>query len=254
MDEVTRPGTVNEVELGYEKMPIGELRVQQIEVIHRMIQGRVDRAMANYETFPSPKTATEILALSQQRDTTILPRLVNRGLLKQDGAKMFIRQTITAAEKLGIREVELSGQTFEIAKLKGSYDIEFAYSFRDARLDAARQALATSQRGLIPDRDIRINTLQREDWQADERQLRWEEDERLSPLIKLDRNIRALLEDARRGEPGAERQAKMLVVQMIPALRQAMEGMMTPRQPEEVEPKQPIVPLLAETAGGIRNA
>ena len=110
----------------------------------------------------------------------------------------------------------------------------------------------TSQRGLIPDRDIRINTLQREDWEADERQLRWEEDERLSPLIKLDRNIRALLEDAKRGEPGAGRQAKMLIIQMIPALRQAMQGLMTPNMPEELEPAQPMIPLLpqnTQTAG-----
>ena len=253
-DQLIAPGAVVQTEGGFTKMPIGELRVQQIEVIHRDIKGRVDRVMTNFDAFPGQKTATEILALSQQRDTTILPRLVNRGLLKQDGAKMFIKQTITAAEKLKIKEVKLSGQTFEIAKLKGEYHIEFAYSFKDARLDAARQSLAVGQRGLVPDRDIRINTLQREDWQADERQLRWEEDERLSPLIKLDRNIRALLEDAKRGEPGAERQAKMLVLQMIPALKQAMAGMMTPRQPEEVQPKQPILPIFSESpVGGVRG-
>ncbi|KKK68474.1 hypothetical protein LCGC14_2943680, partial [marine sediment metagenome] len=67
---------------------------------------------------------------------------------------------------------------------------------------------------------------------------------------KLDRNIRGLLEDAKRGEPGAERQAKMLVIQMIPALRQAMEGLMTPNMPEELKPAQPLVPLLPGNQGG----
>lgn len=168
---------------------------------------------------------------------------------------MLIKQTIEACKKAKIREVRIGNQDFEVSKLKGDYEIEFKYHFNDPRMDAARQSLATSQRGLIPDRDIRINTLQREDWEGDERQLRWEEDERISPLVKLDRNIRALLEDAKRGEPGAGRQAKMLIIQMIPALRQAMGGLLTPNRPDELEPAQPLVPLMSEQPqGGQPNA
>ena len=255
VDEVTAPGTVNEVEIPgrFEKMPIGEIR-QQAQMLHQMIQSRIDRVMTNFEAFPSPKTATEILALMQHRETTILPRLVNRALLKQDGAEMVIKQTIAECEKFGMREVKIGGQAFEVGKLKGEYSIEFKYSFKDPRMDAARQALGTSQRGLIPDRDIRINTLQREDWQADEDQLRWEEAERLSPLIKLNRTRRAVGKAADDGEPGAEEELMMLTIQMIPALKQAMQGLMTPGQAPELEPEQPMMPVLVESRGGGRVA
>ena len=166
---------------------------------------------------------------------------------------MIIKQTIAECENFGIREVKLGGQSWEISKLKGEYDIEFKYSFKDPRMDAARQALATSQRGLIPDRDIRINTLMREDWQKDEDQLRWEEAERLSPLIKMNRTRRAVGKMADEGEPGAEEELMMLTLQMIPALKQAMEGLMTPGQSEEVKPGQPFIPLLPQTSGGART-
>jgi len=54
------------------------------------------------------------------------------------------------------------------------------------------------------------------------------------------------------GEPGAEEELMMITLQMIPALRQAMQGLMTPNQVEEVKPGQPMVPLLP-TQGGVAN-
>jgi hypothetical protein len=256
VDEVTKPGTVNEVNkgtTGYQKMPIGELR-QQAEILHKMIQDRVDKVMNNFQAFPGPRTATEILALNQAQETVILPRMANRALLKRDGAKMIIKQVLAECDKYGVREIELDGQNWDVSKLKGIYKIEFKYSFKDPRMDAARQSLATAQRGLIPDRDIRVSTLLREDWEEDENQLRWEEAERLSPLIKMNRTRRAVGKAADEGEPGAEEELMMLTLQMIPALRQAVEGLMVPGQAEEVKPGQPMVPLLpTAAAGGVAN-
>ena len=257
VDELTAPGSVNETPeggRGYELMPLGQLQAM-FDRLLQMIESRMQKAMASrFPDLPQPRTATEIMLDAQEQGNIISPRLAARGLLKQDLSYMLIKQTIAVAEKAKVQTVELDGEDWEISQLKEDYKIEFKYHFEDPRMDAARQSLATAQRGLIPDRDIRINTLQREDWEADERQLRWEEDERLSPLVKLDRNIRGLLEDAKRGEPGAERQAKMLIIQMIPALRQAMEGLMTPNMPEELKPAQPIVPLLTQgNQGGQQN-
>ena len=209
-----------------------------------------------FQNVLQPKTATEILKISQEQGDIITPRIATRGLLKQDLAEMFINQTIEDAQKAKMQTVKLDGTEWEVSKLKGDYSIVFKYHFQDPRVDAARQSMATSQRGLRPDAWIRRNTIMSEDPEGEERQLRWEEDERISPLIKLDRNIRALLEDGKRGEPGAIRQAKMLIIQMIPALRQAMEGLLTPNRPEELEPAQPIIPLLpqnTQTGGPQQN-
>ncbi|KKN65893.1 hypothetical protein LCGC14_0477100 [marine sediment metagenome] len=250
VDELNAPGVVNEMPIGggYELMPLGQLQAA-FDRLYQMIQERMQRGTSQiYRNIANPPTATQIMMEAQEQGNIVLPRLNTRGLLKQDLAYMFIKQTIDACEKAKITEFKLGNQVFDVSKLKGEYEIEFKYHFNDPRMDAARQSLATAQRGLVPDRDIRINTLRREDWQGDERQLRWEEDERISPLVKLDRNIRALLEDAKRGEPGAESQAKMLIIQMIPALKQAMEGLLTPNRPEELKPAQPIIPLLSERA------
>ena len=251
VDEVTAPGAITETppNTRYELMPLGQLQ-QQAQLLHDMIVNRMQQATSSkFQNILQPKTATEIMMDVQEQSNIVHPRIGTRGLLKQDLAKMFIKQTIDACKKAKVQTVKLGEQDFEISKLTGTYEIEFKYHFKDPRMDAARQSLAATQRGLIPDRDIRINTLQREDPEGDERQLRWEEDERISPLVKLDRNIRALLEDAKRGEPGAGRQAKMLIIQMIPALKQAMEGLLTPNRPEELKPAQPIVPLMNQQGG-----
>ena len=255
VDEVTAPGAITEtpVNARYALMPLGQLQTQA-QLLHDMITNRMQQATSSkFQNILQPKTATEIMMDVQEQNNIIFPRIGTRGLLKQDLAKMFIKQTIDACKKAKVQTVKLGEQDFEVSKLTGDYEIEFKYSFRDPRMDAARQALAATQRGSIPDKDIRINTLQREDPEGDERQLRWEEDERISPLVKLDRNIRALLEDAKRGEPGAGRQAKMLIIQMIPALRQAMEGLLTPNRPDELKPVRPLVPLLNQPQGAQPN-
>ena len=81
---------------------------------------------------------------------------------------------------------------------------------------------------------------------GEERQLRWEEAERLNPLVKINRTRRAVGKLADDGEPGAEEDLMMLTLQMIPALRQAMQGLMTPNMPEELKPSKPMIPLLPQ--------
>ena len=251
-DEVNDPARVNAVPDtgGYVLMPIGELRAYAQWLIE-MIQSRMDKATKedSRQSVLSPKTATEILQIAQSQGEIILPRLVTRQLLKQDLCDMAIKQTIQSCEKEGISTFKLGSRTWEVAKLKceAGFEVEIKYSFSDPRLDAARQSLAASQRGLIPDKDIRRNTLLRDDPEGDERQLGWEEVERLSPLVKMYRRLRDLDGEAEKGTPGAEVEMKMLMLQLVPALRQAMQGMMTPNQPGEVTPSQPFMPVMPQS-------
>lgn len=255
VDELNAPGAVNETpkDSRYELMPLGQLQAA-FDILYRMIQERMQRGTSQiYRNIANPPTATQIIMESQEQGNIVMPRLNTRGLLKQDLAYMFIKQTIDAAEKAKVQSVKLGNQEFEVSKLKGEYEIQFKYHFQDPRVDAAQQAIATAQRGFIPDRDIRINTLQREDWEADERQLRWEEAERISPVIKLNRTRRAIGYLADEGEPGAEEELMMITIQEIPALKQLMEGLMTPNMPEELKPSQPLVPLLNESNVGAQG-
>ncbi len=242
-DQITQPGTVVAVPIGggYELMPIGQLQ-QQAQMLHEMIQSRIDEGMGKkFQNLLQPKTATEIVQIGQEQETLVFPRLGTRGMLKQGLAEMLIKQVIA----LGKSNVKIGNKTFEVGKLKGEYTIEFKYHFRDPKTDIARTSMAASQRGLLPDYQIRRDTLQLEDPDEAERMLRWEEAERISPLLKLDRTIRALIEEADRGNVAARIEAEILCdSQMCPMLEQAILGQ--PLQPsEEVKPSQPLVPLMA---------
>jgi len=249
-DEATAPGTVNVVPAeggGYKTMPLGQLQ-QQAELLHKMIQDRVDRATQSFlQSILQPRTATEIIGIAQERGDIILPRLATRGFLKQGLAEMAIKQTIQIAKNEKIDTVKLEGRDWEVSKLKGWNEIEFNYFFKDPKMDAARASIGATQRGILPDKSIRRDTLMREDPERDERELNWEESARLFPLVKMNRLRRSTGEEADRGEPGAEEELKLITLEMIPAIKQAIAGEMTPKQAEEVKPTQPVVPALGRT-------
>ncbi len=248
VDELTTPGTTNVAPSeggGYEPMPIGQVRAQA-ELLHKMIQDRMDRATQSFiQSVLQPRTATEIIGVAQERGDVILPRLATRGFLKQELAEMAIKQTIEAAKKMEM--VKLGNRDWDVSKLKGDYEIEFKYYFKDPKMDAARSSIAISQRGMLPDKAIRRDTLQREDPEGDERELDYEEAGRLFPLVKMNRLRRSVGEEADRGEPGAEEELKLITLEMIPAIKKAIIGQEeTPEQPE-VKPTQPAIPALGGT-------
>ncbi len=247
VDEVTALGVVNYVpsEGGYELMPIGDVQ-RSAEMWLRMCQERVDDAMGKrFQNLGSPKTATEIMAIGQEQDMLIGPRIATRGLLKQDLAKMAIKQVIESGE----RTVKIGGQTWEVGKLKGEYTVEFAYHFKDPRMDIARTSMAAAQRGLIPDSMIRRETLMLEDPEEAERQLSWEAAGRDSALIKLRRSIIDLIKLGKRGDKQAAKEARIRCYsEYCPMLEQAMMGVQPTAGEEKVKPSQPLVPLLAAGA------
>ena len=241
VDEVTAAGTVTVVPTGggFDLMPLGQIR-EQAQILHNMIQGRVDEAMGRrFQDVMQPKTATEILEIGQEQETIILPRLGTRGLLKQGLAEMFIKQVIES----GASTIKVGNNTFDVPKLKGEYEIEFSYYFKDPKRDIARASMAASMRGLLSDTQLRRDVLQVEDPEETERLLRWEEAERISPLVKIDRTIRALLEEADRGNEAARIESEILCdSQMCPMLEQAIMGAQL-KSSEEVKPSQPLVPI-----------
>lgn len=243
VDEVNQPGKINVVpsDGGYFQMPVGELK-QQAEIMHQMIQDRINKAGMGFfnAMIDTPmQTATAIISAAQGRDMLIGPRIGTRGLHKQALAEMLIRQV----RESGAKVVRLNGQDYEVSKLSGDYDIEFVYTFKDPKIDMARASMAASQRGLIPDKSIRRDTLMRDDPEEDERLLAWEKAARLSPIVDMRRTIVSLLEEADRGDDAARVEAELLCdSQYCPMLEQAILGKpLTPAA--EPKPSQPLVPM-----------
>ena len=231
-DEVTAPGTVNPVpqQGGYEYMPVGELR-DAARLLHDMIQSRIDASTLNRLQTLQPKTATEILQVVQDQTDLIMPRLAARGSLKKSIILMALKQIKNLVKK---GQFKLGERDFDLEKLIGDYTLDYAYYFNDPKTDVARANIGISMRGLRPDYAIRRDIMQLRDPDGEEAQLRWEEAEQLSPLVKMDRTIRGLLKLAEDGQPGAEEEAKLLTLQLLPAIDQAMAGQMTP-QPQEIK-------------------
>ena len=252
VDELNAPGSVNEVpeNTRYELMPLGQLQAA-FDILYQKIQEGIQRGTSQrFRNVANPPTATQIMLEDQEQGNIVLPRLRTRGLLKQDLSYMFIRQTIEASKKAKVRTVKLDGEDWEVSKLEGDYSIEFKYHFHDPRMDAARQSLATAQRGQRPDGWILRNTLMSEDPEGEERLLAMEKARAENPLAALDWEITKLLEAADEGDTQAEYTAMELAMIWIPAAKQAMQGLMTPNMPEPLKPSQPLVPLLSERAGG----
>ena len=217
-DDLTSPGRTIATDIGGGAEPVsfGALK-QQAWLLHSMIETRIQRgSLSNFEygTFTQPMSAVALITVGEGRDQVFLPRLGARGLLNQQLAVMLIDQIIKTGErsvKIGTRGHKRS---FDVAKLQGEYEITFNYFIKSPKIDMARYSMAASIGNLIPDKAKRREILQREDPEEDERQLRWEEAEMISPAIKLNRIYNSLLEMADKGDEDAEFEAELVSKEM----------------------------------------
>lgn len=247
--KLTKPGSITATDIGARPEPIayGELK-RSAYLLQQMIEVRIQRgSLSNLDLGimgNQPWSAIALIEIGEGRDQVFLPRLGARGLLKEQLAEMFIEQVIN----LGVASVEIGSpghkRSFSVAKLKGEYTISFKYFVKSPKIDAARSAMAQAQRGMIPDRSIRRDTLQREDPAGDERWLRWEEAERLSPAIKMNRTIQTLIELSERGDEHAGFEAELLSAEMGVNLQQMLSGQVSQQpKPEEAQTPEALMPM-----------
>lgn len=245
-DQLTNPRAVTKTTGGFFTVPLGELKAMA-ESLRQMLESRMERAgLNNFDTgtFTQQMSGVALLAVGKGRIRTLAPRLDTHGLAKKDLTEMAIQQILKDAERKGIRQLKVGRQTYDLAVLKEEYDIDFSYKITDATMDVARQSLAVSQRGLIPQESILRDTLQREDWQGDIRALRLEQAEVLFPNIKRKRIIMAAAEAAEKGDDDAALERDMMLDELGLTLDQLHSGQLPPvASPVEEKPQQPMVPL-----------
>ncbi len=256
--DLTTPGgvTATDIRGGAEPVNYGELK-RSAYLLHQMIETRIQRgslSSIDMGTLDFQLSAVALIEIGEGRDQVFLPRLGARGLLNQQLAEMIIEQILLT----GATSVEIGTRghkrTFDTRKLQGEYDIAFKYFIKSPKIDVARYSMAAAAGNLIPDKAKRRDILQREDPEEDERQLRWEEAERLSPAIKMRRDIKALLELAARGDKDAEAEAKLMADEMGVTVEQMLSGIAPKPKPEEAEKPQPLVPLFGGKGGGPTSA
>ena len=254
--KLTKPGSMTATDIGGGAEPVayGELK-RSAYLLHTMIETRIQRgSLSNLDLGimgNQPWSAVALIEIGEGRDQVFLPRLGARGLLKQQIAEMIIEQIIST----GASSVEIGSRghkrSFNVSKLQGAYEIAFNYFIKSPKTDVARFSMATAAGNLISEKAKRRDILQREDPEEDERQLRWEAAERLSPAIKMNRTIKSLVEMAKRGDKDALFEAEILSAEMGMNLKQMIAGdtKQIPKPGKEEAP-QPLVPLFGGGAAG----
>jgi hypothetical protein len=246
-DEVTAPGTVNPVpqQGGYEYMPVGELR-DAARLLHDMIQSRIDASTLNKLQTLQPKTATEILQVVQDQTDLIMPRLATRGSLKKNIVLMAMKQIKMLVKKGSFK---LGDRDFDLEKLIGDYTLDYAYHFKDPKTDVVRANIGISMKGMRSQYAIHRDIMQLQDPDGEEAQLEYEESANVNPLIDLHRKCIGLIKIAKEGEKSAGIDAKLMLMQLLPAIDQAMMGQLTP-QPQEIK-QMPTNTSVGDLGGGI---
>ena len=251
-DKLTDPRSVIKTSGGFTPMPLGELRAMAVR-LEVMLESRMQRGgINNFDmgVFNQAMSAVALIRIGQGRDKVYSPRLATHGLAKQDLTALAIKQIIQEATAKKIRSLKIGRQTYDLAILKEEYDIEFKYSIKDATIDAARQSMAVSEKGLIPRISILRDTLQREDPEGDLRELYSEEAELLFPNIKRKRILMALAEKAEKGDDDAQLDLELGLAELGITIDQLFSGQLPPaKPPEPPKPQQPMVDLFDEGRG-----
>jgi len=245
-DDVTDMGTITPMEPEEDVLPIdyGDAK-RAASIAYNIMQRSLEEGSLSSVDLgiigSPPPSAIALIQIKEGRDQVFTPRLKFKSQMKEGLADMFTEQVLQIG---GTVELGVKGhkRKFQTSKLKGEYTTTYSYHAKSLKVDAGLYTLAAAAGNLIPDVAKRRDILQREDPDEDERQLRWEEAERLSPAIKMNRTIRNLMEMAERGDKDAILEAELMSAEMGMNLKQMLTGQMTqmPKPEKKQEPKQVV--------------
>lgn len=253
-DEAMRPAsmTPHEIGGGVTEIKFGDAQ-RSAQLAYGIMREAIREATAAASDLgvieSPPASGVRAMVAGESRDQLLSPRLGVKALMNQGLADMFTAQVIQIG---GSVELGTLGhkRSFQTSKLDGEYEGYYKYTIKSAAVDAGRASLYAAYGDAIPRRAKAVEILQREDPDGDERQLRYEEIERLVPPIKIHRDIRALLEMAEKGDKYAELEAEIASSYMGMALKQILAGELSPPKPESgQEPKQ-VLSLYGGDVGG----
>lgn len=249
-EDLTTPGTVIPVDKGTKPEPIafGQLK-QQAWLLHQKLDTAMQKGSLSafeYGTFTQPMSAVALIQVGEGRDQVFLPRLGARGLMLQQLSYMMIDQLINLGQSTVDMGVRGHKRSIQVSKLQGEYDIEFNYFIKSPKIDAARYALAGPAWGRIPTLSIFKDILQREDPEGDLIDLQAEQAGDISPIIKMNRSLMALVQKADDGDENAALEAEILKAQIKGMLGQAGVPQLPEGRETRAKEEKPIMDIFTE--------
>ena len=194
-----------------------------------------------------PASGVRAIMAGEHINSLLAPRLEAKAGLNKQTAEMFTEQCIQlgGGVELGIKGHK---RVFETRNLEGEYDITYKYSFRSPSVDAGLYSLAGAAGHLIPNRAKREEILKREDPDGDEKQLRYEEAERLSVAVKIYRDICSLKETP----PNPDFEVELLAAELGVNVDQMLAGDISQQpKPEGTEKPTQMVSLFGGGGGRV---
>jgi len=244
---------------GYTLIPVNDIR-NATRLEYAMIEGRLQRGSlpnVDYGNLSFPLSGAAIYRLTESRDQIFVPRLQCFAMFYQAMSRMVIKQIIQMGLPVELGE-EGGRTTYEPAKLKGEYRLQYKYFSESREQKLAEITEAQSMRGVIPDRAIRIEILKRRHPEEDEDGLRDEQSERDDIRIRLYRRVHSLItraeqatgEEAKRYDTEAKLTLKSLLRILKESTMQDEMALGAGQQPKQLERGKPPVSLLGEGGGG----
>ncbi len=191
-----------------------------------------------------PASGIRAIIAGENRDQVVHPRLKAKASLNESLAEMFTQQVIQIG---GSVELGTPGhkRTFQTSKLDGEYETTYKYTAKSPITDAGLYSLGAAAGNAVSKKYKRENIYQLQDPDGEEQQLRWEEAERISPVIKINRIIKDLV------DMDEDFEAELLSAEMGVNLKRMLAGEVEqqPKPEKEDEPTQ-VLSLFGGGGGG----
>jgi len=173
-----------------------------------------------------PQSGIALIIEKEGQDIIQLPRLRLKGTMKTSVGDMATAQIIQIGGSVEIGTVGHK-RTFDTGKLAGQYEVTHKFRVKSLANDAGLASLAASYGDDISAHTKRRDIYQLDDPDGEENWLAYEEAERLSPLVKLRRVAKHLL------ELGKDEEAVLITDEAGVVLEQLLAGKAATPGPEK---------------------
>jgi len=189
-----------------------------------------------------PQSGIALIIEKEGQDIIQLPRLKLKGAMKTALGDMATAQV----EQIGGSvEIGTPGhkRTFDTGKLAGQYEVTHRFRVKSLANDAGLASLAAAYGDDISTHYKLREIYQLDDPDGEERWKGYEEVERLSPLVKLRRRVKDLL------ELGEDEEAELVIDEAGVTLEQLLAGTVGTPKPEKAKEATQVLNLWGGGAG-----
>ena len=243
--------TAMEVDEDIQTIDFGDAKRSMIFALQEINKALDDGTLSRITLgdLPGELSAIALLQIEQGQGQVFMPRLGNRGLLKEQSAKMFISQIIFTGESTV--EIGTPGhkKAYKVDDLKGEYGIEFRYANKSPETDFARLSMARQYKDadMLDELTIMTDIMKRDDPEGDLRKLERQRLRRISPNLRVYDGLMALADAHEAGDETAQIEIDIVEAELGVRLDQVLAGNVPQPEPEPTA-SSPAIPLL--TGGG----